>query len=148
MVHRIIATFAVNLVWNTCVARNFSTWLCLAGCWIHERLLTISRHWYLMSSACLIIGHLGQTPPFPSISGNNASLPRSSLQLSQSFLQLTLLFWTLVSPSHRLRCWQLSYTRSCIRKKKNPTFCKRLERWRRLQCLSDYVFIVLITILF
>ena len=29
MVHRIIATFAVNLVWNTCVARNFSTWLFL-----------------------------------------------------------------------------------------------------------------------
>ena len=99
--------------------------------------------------ACLIIGHLGQTPPFPSISGNNASLPRSSLQLSQSFLQLTLLFWTSVSPSHRLRCWQLSYTRSCIRKKKKKTdICKRLERWRRLQCLSDYVFIVLIIILF
>ena len=48
MVHRIIATIAVNLVWNTSVAKNFSSWLRLPGCWIYERPVTKSRHWYLL----------------------------------------------------------------------------------------------------
>ena len=49
MVRRINATITVNLVWNACVAQNFLTWLCLPGYWIYERLVTISRHWYLLS---------------------------------------------------------------------------------------------------
>ena len=32
MVHRIIVTIAVNLVWIACAAKNFSTWLRLLGC--------------------------------------------------------------------------------------------------------------------
>ena len=48
MVHRIIATIAVNLVWNASVAKNFSSWLRLPGCWIYERTVTKSRHWYLL----------------------------------------------------------------------------------------------------
>ena len=48
MVHRIIATIAANLVWNASVAKNFSSWLRLPGCWIYERPVTKSRHWYLL----------------------------------------------------------------------------------------------------
>ena len=48
MVHQIIATIAVNLVWNTSVAKNFSSWLRLPGCWIYERPVTKWRHWYLL----------------------------------------------------------------------------------------------------
>ena len=48
----------LNLVWNGCMAQNFWTWLCLLACWLYERLVTISRHWYLLS--------LGQPQYWPS----------------------------------------------------------------------------------
>ena len=74
MVHGMIGPITVNLVWNACVAQNFSTWLCLPVCWIYER---SSRRWNLMSLSSS--GPSGANSALPPISGNNAFLPRPDL---------------------------------------------------------------------
>ena len=94
MVHRIIATIAVNLVWNASVAKNFSSWLrlpAMPGCWIYERLVTKLRHWYPLL--------LSPSQYRPSKANSALSfyfwkkriLAATISQRSQSFLQLTLL---------------------------------------------------------
>ena len=91
MVHRIIATIAANLVWNASVAKNFSSWLRFPGCWIYERPVTKSRHWYLLL--------LSPSQYWPSKANSALSfyfwkkriLAATIFQRSQSFLQLTLL---------------------------------------------------------
>ena len=96
MVHRIIATIAVNLVWNASVAKNFSSWLRLPGCWIYERPVTKSRHWYLLL--------LSPSQYRPSKANSALSfyfwkkriLAATIFQRSQSFLQLTLLSLCLI----------------------------------------------------
>ena len=89
MAHRIIATIAVNLVWNASVAKNFSSWLRLS---IVEFMNdTKSRHWYLLL--------LSPSQYWPSKANSALSfyfwkkriLAATIFQRSQSFLQLTLL---------------------------------------------------------
>ena len=123
MVHRIIATIAVNLVWNASVAKNFSSWLRLPVCWIYERLVTKSRYWYpsLLSpsqywpskaNSALSFYSWKKTHPcrdhFPTISIIFAANP-------------IIFVFNSASRSHCLRYWSLYYTRSCIRKKKKKT---------------------------
>ena len=89
MVHRIIATIAVNLVWNASVAKNFSSWLRLS---IVEFMNdTKSRHWYLLL--------LSPSQYWPSKANSALSfyfwkkriLAATIFQRSQSFLQLTII---------------------------------------------------------
>ena len=93
MVHRIIATIALNLVWNASVAKNFSSCRlpAMPCCWIYERPVTKSRHWYLLL--------LSPSQYRPSKANSALSfyfwkkriLAATISQRSQSFLQLTLL---------------------------------------------------------
>ena len=89
MVHRIISTIAVNLVWNASVAKNFSSWLRLS---IVEFMNdTKSRHWYLLL--------LSPSQYWPSKANSALSfyfwkkriLAATIFQRSQSFLQLTII---------------------------------------------------------
>ena len=141
MVHRIIATFAVNLVWNTCVARNFSTWLCLAGCWMYERLVTMSRHWYLMSSS------LSHYWPSRANSALSFYFWKYRILAAVIFATISIIFaanptilnFGFSEPSAKM-LGIILYTFLYSQKKKKTDICKRLERWRRLHCLSDYLF--------
>ena len=91
MVHRIISTIAVNLVWNASVAKNFSSWLRLPVCWIYERLVTKSRYWYplLLSPSQYWPSKANSALSF--YSWKKRILAATISQRSQSFLQLTLL---------------------------------------------------------
>ena len=89
MAHRIIATIAVNLMWNASVAKNFSSWLRLS---IVEFMNdTKSRHWYLLL--------LSPSQYWPSKANSALSfyfwkkriLAATIFQRSQSFLQLTII---------------------------------------------------------
>ena len=89
MVHRIIATIAVNLVWNASVAKNFSFWLPLPV--VEFMNDTKSRHWYLLL--------LSPSQYWPSKANSALSfyfwkkriLAATIFQRSQSFLQLTII---------------------------------------------------------
>ena len=119
MVHRIIATIAVNLVWNTSVAKNFSSWLRLPGCWIYERTVTKSRHWYLLLLSPSQYRPSKANSAFPSISGKTHPCCNHFPTISIIFAANPIIFvFNSASRSHCLRYWPLYYTRSCIRKKK------------------------------
>ena len=115
MVHQMIAPITVNLVWNACVAQNFSTWLCLPVCWIYER---SSRRWNLMSLSSSWPSRANSA--LPPISGNNTFLPWPDLCNDLNyFCSQPYYLCTSACRSHCLRYWPLYYTgffsRFCIK---------------------------------
>ena len=111
------STIAVNLVWNASVAKNFLTWPRLPGCWIYERLVTKSRHWYPLLLSPYWPSRANSA--IPSISGKTHPCGNHFPTISIIFAANPIIFvFNSASRSHCLRYWSLYYTRSCIRKKK------------------------------